>query len=123
MKDVLKKVTIAYIDYLIIERVKTIRTKKGISRKQLSVGMKLSPSFVGKVEDLSQRDKYSIRHLPLLAKGLNLTSLSEILPDNIPSEDMVEITYIKVPKLGEDGAEKKQLEDKVISIKAVEKNK
>ena len=78
--------------------------------------MNLSKSFVGKVEALGQPDKYSIRHLALIAKALKLKSLYELLPKSIPDEDIIEIVYTKVPKINKDGSESKQLEERIIEI-------
>ncbi|WP_431293500.1 helix-turn-helix domain-containing protein [Pedobacter sp. P26] len=116
----MEKKILSEIDYLLIEEVKALRIKKGISKAHLSSKLKLADSFVGKVEDLSQRDKYSIRHLPLLVKALNLKSIGHLFP-KIPSNNMIEITYEKVPKLNKDGSESKQFEDKIIQIVPITK--
>lgn len=116
----MEKKTISAIDYLLIEEVKAIRIKKGISKAQLSAKLKLAESFVGKVEDLNQRDKYSIRHLPLLVKALGLKSIGQLFP-KVPSGNMIEITYEKVAKLNKDGSEGKQIEDRIIEIKEIKK--
>ncbi|MFN0256626.1 XRE family transcriptional regulator [Pedobacter ureilyticus] len=114
----MEKKIISAIDYLLIEEVKAIRIKKGISKAQLSSKLKLAESFVGKVEDLSQRDKYSIRHLPLLVKALSLESIGELFP-KVPENNLVEITYEKVAKINKDGSESKQFEERIIEIKEV----
>lgn len=119
MKNNYEKKVISEIDYLLIEEVKAIRIRKGLSKTQLSLKLNLAGSFVGKVEDLSQRDKYSIRHLPLLAKALELKSIGQLFPKDIPSNNMIEITFEKVPRINKDGSESKQLEEKVIEIRAI----
>lgn len=78
----------------------------------------MTGSIVGRVEDLSQRDKYSIRHLPLLVKALGLKSIGQLFP-NTPIRNMIEITYEKVPKLNKDGSESKQFVEKIIEIKEI----
>lgn len=119
--ELMKKKTISAVDYLLIEEVKAIRIEKGISKAQLSAKLKLAESFVGKVEDLSQRDKYSIRHLPLLVKALGLKSIGQLFP-KVPSENIVEITYEKVAKLNKDGSMSKQFEERIIEIKEIKNN-
>ncbi|MCX2476925.1 XRE family transcriptional regulator [Pedobacter sp. MC2016-05] len=115
------KKVISEIDYLLIKEVKALRIKKGISKAQLSSKLKLASSFIGKVEDLSQRDKYSIRHLPLLVKALDLKSIGQLFP-KIPVNNIIEITYEKVAKLNKDGSESKQFEEKIIQIIPISKN-
>ncbi|MAO18957.1 helix-turn-helix transcriptional regulator [Muricauda ruestringensis] len=109
-------IKISKLDYEIINQVRKLREKKGVSQRDLSELMNLSKSFVGKVEALGQPDKYSIRHLALIAKALKLKSLYELLPKSIPDEDIIEIVYTKVPKINKDGSESKQLEERIIEI-------
>jgi len=112
-------VKISRLDYEIINRVRKLREKNGISQRELSELMHLSKSFVGKVEALGQPDKYSIRHLTLIAKALKLNSIYEILPNFIPDEDIIEIKYKKVSKKNKDGTKSKQLEERIIDIQAI----
>ncbi|RZK34841.1 MAG: XRE family transcriptional regulator [Pedobacter sp.] len=112
----MKNKVISEVDYLLIETVKALRIEKGISKAQLSSRLKLAGSFVGKVEDLSQRDKYSIRHLPLLVEALGLKSIGELFPKT-PVNNMLEITYEKAAKLNKNGINSKQFEEKIISIR------
>ena len=110
---------ISQLDHEIILKIKSLREKKGLSQRDLSEKMKLSKSFVGKVEALGQPDKYSIRHLNLIAKALGLNSVDKLIPNGIQEYDMVEITYEKVTKLNKDGSESKQFEEKIIEIKEI----
>lgn len=112
-------IIISELDYLIIERVKTLRSKKNLSKQELSKNMGVAAGFVGKVETISLRDKYNIRHLYLIAKALNLKSIHELLPKKLPKNDLVKITYIKVSKINKDGTESKQMEEKVIKIEPI----
>jgi len=124
MKFTKKNLTrISELDYLIIENVKSLRIGRNMSRQQLSEKMGVANSFVGKVENLSFRDKYNIRHLTLIAKAFGLATVKDLIPSDIPDNDMIEITYEKVSKVNDSGVIGKQTEDKVISIKAVKKNK
>ncbi|MFC1226653.1 helix-turn-helix domain-containing protein [Pedobacter sp. BG31] len=110
---------ISELDYKIILKVKQLREEKGFSQRDLSEAMKLSKSFVGKVEALGQPDKYSIRHLNLIAKALKLKSVLELIPKGIQEYDMIEITYEKIPKLNKDGSESKQFEERIIEISEI----
>ncbi|QNN42952.1 helix-turn-helix domain-containing protein [Pedobacter roseus] len=113
---------ISELDYKIILKVKQLREDKGFSQRELSGEMKLSKSFVGKVEALGQPDKYSIRHLNLIAKALKMKSVIELIPKGVQEYDMIEITYEKVPKLNKDGSESKQFEERIIEIKEIKSN-
>lgn len=107
------------LDHEITLKVKALREEKGLSQRDLSEKMKLSKSFVGKVEALGQPDKYSIRHLNLVAKALKIKSVIELIPEGIQEYDMIEIIYEKVSKLNKDGSESKQLEERIIEIKEI----
>lgn len=109
--------TISQLDHEIILNVKALREEKGLSQRDLSEKMKLSKSFVGKVEALGQPDKYSIRHLNLVAKALKIKSVIELIPKGIQEYDMIEIIYEKVSKLNKDGSESKQFEERIIEIR------
>ena len=113
---------ISALDYEIILKVKELREGKNMSQRDLSEKMKLSKSFVGKVEALGQPDKYSIRHLTLIAKALQLNSLNQLIPKSIPSWDIIEIQYEKISKVNKDGSESKQFEEKIIQIIPISKN-
>lgn len=110
---------ISELDYKIILKVKQLRENKGFSQRELSEEMKLSKSFVGKVEALGQPDKYSIRHLNLIAKALKMKSVIELIPKGVQEYDMIEITYEKIPKLNKDGSESKQFEERIIEIREI----
>ncbi|QIL40622.1 helix-turn-helix transcriptional regulator [Pedobacter sp. HDW13] len=112
---------ISQLDYEIILKVKTLREKRELSQRDLSEEMNLSKSFVGKVEALGQPDKYSIRHLNLIAKALKLKSVAELIPNGIQAHDMIEIIYEKVPKLNKDGGQSKQFEERIIEVKEIKK--
>jgi len=117
----LHEAKISRLDYELIERIKVLRKHKGWSQRVLSAKMGLSLTFVGKVESLGQPEKYSIRHLTLLANAFNLENFNELFPKNRPSEDMVIITYRKEQKLKKDGTPSQFFEEVVVKIKAVKK--
>lgn len=112
-------IIISELDYLIIEKVRTLRIKKNLSKQELSKKMGVAVGFVGKVETLSLRDKYNIRHLGLIANIFELKSVRDLLPEKLPKYDLVKIVYTKTPKTNKDGSESKQMEEKVIRIEPV----
>lgn len=119
MSDNSNNIIISELDYIIIENVKALRIKQNLSKQELSKKMGVAAGFVGKVETLSLRDKYSIRHLTLIAKALDLKSIQKLLPTKLPKNDLVKITYTKAPKTNKDGSVSKQMEEKVIKIEPI----
>lgn len=105
----------AYYDYLLIAHIKEMRDKKGLTQLQLSQKMKLSDGFVSKVETLTERAKYSIRHLPLLAKSLDC-NIEELLPKDEFRYDKVILTIHRSAKRNKDGSISKKKESKVVHI-------
>ena len=68
------------IEQYVIDKVRELRTAKGISQRELSYRTELSIGFLGDVESTKSRAKYNINHLNLLAKALEC-SPREFLPD------------------------------------------
>ncbi|UBM58769.1 helix-turn-helix domain-containing protein [Marinilongibacter aquaticus] len=96
-------VEMSHMDYLLIMHVREIRKASGLTQLQLSQKMKLSDGFVSKVETLTERAKYSIRHLPLLAEAFNC-SLSDLIPVEYPKFDMIRLTLERKRMLNKDGS-------------------
>lgn len=107
------------LDLRIIQQVKLLRDSHELSQRDLSIKMGLSESFVGKVESLSQPDKYSIRHLTLLAKSFDLQSVIELFPQKIPKNDFVKVTFRKIPKMKKDGTVSKFFEEEIIKVEKI----
>ncbi len=106
---------ISEIDYLLILHIKDLRIKKGITQLQLSQKMKLADGFVSKVETLSERAKYSIRHLPLLAKVLGV-EIKDLIPSKSATYDLVVLTLRKTNKINNDGSTSVKKVIEVINI-------
>ncbi|CAI8877227.1 helix-turn-helix domain-containing protein [Chryseobacterium sp. IT-36CA2] len=83
---------VIYFDYIFIQHVKRIREKQGLSQEQLSLKMGLSKSFVGSVENLKERHKYSTRHITLLANALGYANISKLMNIPTPEFDKVKLT-------------------------------
>lgn len=79
----------SHLDYLLIIHIKLLREKKGWTQQDLSKRMGVAISFVGNVENLTERHKYSIRHLALLKKAFGFKSISQLFDFEPPTHDKV----------------------------------
>lgn len=71
---------ISKIEQFVIDRVRELRMKAGISQVNLSVDMELNAKFVGNVESGKTPDKYNLNHLNKIAEILNC-SIKDFVPD------------------------------------------
>ncbi|TDQ81073.1 hypothetical protein CLV99_0448 [Sphingobacterium yanglingense] len=117
MKKLVSKKKITELEFRIIEKVKEVRTKKGVSRMKLSEEIGVDKGFVGKVESYAHPDKYNFSHLFRIAKILKLKSIRSLVPSAIPTYEDIEIVYEMVPKINKDGTQSKQLESSVLEIR------
>lgn len=115
-------IEISQLDYLLIVNVKRIRIEKGLSQVSLTQKMGLSEGFVGKVELFTERAKYSIRYIHLLASALDCT-IQEILPVEQPKHDMVRLTLKRTNKINKDGSLSQKKITEVIKIEPREELK
>ncbi len=67
------------IELYVIDRVKAIRIKKGISQAKLAHLLDISVGFIGNVENPNHRAKYNLNHLNSIAKVLDC-SFSDFFP-------------------------------------------
>ena len=67
------------IDQFVINRVREIRLKKGVSQDELADGLKMSTGFLGKVESPKYPSHYNLKHLNKIARILEC-SPQEFLP-------------------------------------------
>jgi len=84
------EIEISEIDLYIINRVRELRVAKELSQVKLSILMGLAEGAVGKIENPTERAKYNIRHLNLLAKALKC-SPRDLLPDKPLKNDLVKV--------------------------------
>ena len=68
------------IEMYVIQRVKEIRIRKGLSQAALADCPNLSKGFIGDVENPKSRAKYNLNHLNEIAKIFNC-SISDLLPE------------------------------------------
>lgn len=94
--EILEK-EMSQLDYLLIEHVKSLRDKKKWTQQELSKEMGVTVSFVSNVESLTERHKYSIRHLALLAKAFKYKSVSKLFDFPTPTHDRV-VLRIEITK-------------------------
>jgi len=113
--DELIFVEISQLDFLLIERVKALRIGKNMTQLQLTQKMKLADGFVSKVETYTERAKYNIRHIYLLASALNC-NIQDILPIEQPKFDMVKLTLKRTNKINKDGSLSQKKTTEVIKI-------
>ncbi|RZJ23723.1 MAG: XRE family transcriptional regulator [Acinetobacter sp.] len=111
-------IEIAEIDYLLILRIKELRINKALTQLQLSQKMKMADGFVSKVETLTERAKYNIRHLPLLATALGV-EIKDLLPEQPTIYDIVKITIRKRNKTNLDGTVSQKKVIEVVKIEPV----
>ncbi|WP_131538535.1 MULTISPECIES: helix-turn-helix domain-containing protein [Pedobacter] len=114
-------IEISHLDYLIIVNVKNLRLELGLSQVSLTQKMGLSEGFVGKVELYTERAKYSIRHIHLLAIALNC-KIQDVLPLEQPQYDMVRLTLKRTNKINRDGSISQKKTTEVIKIEPKEES-
>lgn len=68
------------IECYVIERVKVLRTERGMSQAELAFKIEVSSGFIGKVETMSLPTKYNLNHINRIAKVFNI-SPQELLPN------------------------------------------
>ncbi|MFC3560198.1 helix-turn-helix domain-containing protein [Pedobacter jamesrossensis] len=111
-------IEISELDYLLIERVKALRLAKNFTQLQLTQKMKLADGFISKVETYTERAKYSIRHIYLLASALNC-NIQDILPLEQPKHDIVRLTLKRSNKINKDGSISRKKFTEVIKIEPI----
>ncbi|MFA4867849.1 MAG: helix-turn-helix transcriptional regulator [Pedobacter sp.] len=118
----IKTIEMSELDYRLILHIKGLRESRGLSQIELSHRMGLSSGFIGKVELLTVPDKYSIRHLKLLADIFKVKSFTDLLPSKIPAHDMIRLTLKISNDLKKDGTPSKKKITEVIKIEPIAKN-
>jgi len=116
-------ITMSELDYELIKRIKELRDQHNLSQVQLSHKMNLSSGFVGKVELLTAPDKYSIRHLKLLANVFKVESIGDLFPIPLPEHDLIVLTLRVTYNQKKDGSQSKKKLTEVIKIDPVKPKK
>lgn len=81
-----------HFDFELINHVKILRENLKLSQENLSIKMGLAKSFVGNVENIKEKHKYSTRHLTLLAKAFGFKNISDLLNFPTPQYDRIRVT-------------------------------
>ena len=68
------------LDLYIINKVKELRTKTGISQAVLAIKLEVSDAFIGQIENPKHRAKYNLSHINKLAQIFNC-SPKDFLPE------------------------------------------
>lgn len=92
------EIIISYLDYYIIEKVIELRVKSNPYLDQVTLAQKIgvSEGYLGKIENPKEHAKYNIRMLGRVAVALGLDSYCELLPKNLPKDDLVKISYEEI---------------------------
>ncbi len=69
------------IELYVIDRVKAIRVKRGISQAKLAHLLDISVGFIGNVENPNHRAKYNLNHLNQIARVLDCP-FSDFFPES-----------------------------------------
>lgn len=115
----IKTIEISELDYRLILHIKDLREAYGFTQIDLSHRMGLSSGFIGKVELLTAPDKYSIRHLKLLADVFNFKSFADLFPKKVPANDMIKLTFKITNNVKKDGTPSKKRITEVIKIEKI----
>lgn len=102
-------------DFDFIEHIKSLRISKGWSQETLSIEMGVAKKFIGNVESYKQHQKYSTRHIALLAKAFGYKNVSELMDFPTPEYDRIKVTVKQV--YNERGT--KVVESEVVGIEAM----
>ena len=102
-------------DYDFINHVKKLRKLKQWSQEELSLRMGVAKTFVGNVESYTQRQKYSTRHIALLAKAFGFENISDFMKFPTPENDKIRVTV----KHTMNDACTKVMNSEVIKIEAI----
>ena len=54
--------------FKVIEKIKNLRLQNNVSQRQLALLLELSPGEVGNIESLKYKNKYTLKHIGVIAK-------------------------------------------------------
>jgi transcriptional regulator with XRE-family HTH domain len=115
-KSQILEVRISYLDWYVINQVRKLRMKKGISQDELSVKIGFSEKFISSIENPTLPSRFNIRHLNLLAKALGC-NLWDLLPEKPLEYDIVKIRIKKQPIVTKKGEVSSKTKTEVLEIK------
>ncbi|MBS1682220.1 MAG: helix-turn-helix transcriptional regulator [Bacteroidetes bacterium] len=115
-KSQVVEITISQLDWYVINQVKKLRRKKGLSQSDLSVEMGFSEKLIGSVENPTLNARFNIRHLNLLAKALDCT-LWDLIPEKPFDNDLVKIKIKKSARITKAGSTSSKTEFEILEVK------
>lgn len=116
VKSQVVEIVVSQLDWYIINQVKKLRKKRGISQDYLSVQMGFSEKFIGSIENPTLNARFNIRHLNLLAKVLEC-SLWDLLPEKPLENDLIKIKIKRSAILTKAGTQSKKTKIEVLEIR------
>lgn len=119
-KSQIVEVTISQLDWYVINQVKKLRKKKGLSQSGLSVEMGFSEKLIGSIENPTLTARFNIRHLNLLAKALDCT-LWELVPEKPLDNDLITIKIKRVPIMTTTGRSTNKTRFEIVEFKPAKK--
>ena len=75
--------------FKVIEKIKNLRLQNNVSQRQLALLLELSPGEVGNIESLKYKNKYTLKHLDVIAKHFEVP-IQQIFFDDIENQKGVE---------------------------------
>ena len=66
----------------IIKRITEFRMRMGMTQKDIGQIIKVSPSFIGNIENAKSSAKYSIKHVSMLASYFNIRPVYFFVSDS-----------------------------------------
>ncbi|WP_035694386.1 helix-turn-helix domain-containing protein [Flavobacterium soli] len=85
------EIIISHLDFLLIEKLRLVRLKAGLSQTALAHKIGVSEGFIGNIENHKQPTKLNIRLMSRIANACSVKSYSEIYPDGVTEYDLVRI--------------------------------
>lgn len=92
------EIIISELDFYLIEKVRELRIKSGLSQVALAQKIGVSEGYIGNIENHKQPNKYNIRMLARIAIALELKSYLDLFPEKIYSNDLVKIKIEPIDK-------------------------
>lgn len=116
------EIIISEFDFKVIRKLREKRILTDLTQEDLSAKVGVSESFFGNIENPKQPQKLNMRMFARVAKALEIKSYSELLPEEIVTNDLVKIRLklLKINKRKEKDENGKPVKNmEIISIKAM----
>ena len=74
------------IEQYVIDFVKNLRTKEDLRQEDIAYILDVKPSFIGNVESNSNRAKYNLKHINILAAHFGKSPKDFMPPEALPDK-------------------------------------